>query len=121
MPQEHRMRLVTAWHAHGPAPQRKERAMGPFERRAVTYNGDTYAPGGRFRVIGDEARLDGQVPELGGSSSWRQQLRPGDLLTCTGDGFSCAPQKSHKSASPGRSHRFPTDGTAFPGTPRHAC
>ena len=60
--------------------------MGPFGRRAVTYDGVTYVPGSRYRVIGGRATLDGWIPELGGSRGWRQQLRPGDLLTCTGNG-----------------------------------
>jgi hypothetical protein len=55
-------------------------------RRAVTYDGVTYAPGGQFRVISERATLDGWVPEPHGSRGWRQRLRRGDLLTCTGYG-----------------------------------
>jgi hypothetical protein len=60
--------------------------MGPFGRRAVTYDDVSYTPGSKFRVIGTGATLDGWVPELGASRGWRQLLRPGDLLTCTGYG-----------------------------------
>jgi hypothetical protein len=60
--------------------------MGPFGRRAVTCDGVTYTPGSRYRVIDEGAALVGWVPELDGYSGWRQQLRAGDLLTCTGDG-----------------------------------
>jgi hypothetical protein len=49
-------------------------------------DGVTYAPGARFRVIGDGATLDGLEPMPGGYQSWRQPLRPGDVLTCTGYG-----------------------------------
>jgi hypothetical protein len=60
--------------------------MGSF-RRAAIYDGVTYAPGARFRVVREGATLDGWVAELaGGCRGWRQRLRPGDLLTCTGDG-----------------------------------
>ena len=60
--------------------------MGPFGRRAVVYDGVTYAPGAVFRVISEQAVLAGWVAGLGGCSGWRQQLRSGDVLTCTGDG-----------------------------------
>lgn len=60
--------------------------MTSFERRTVTWDGVTYAPGARFRVISEGVTLDGMVPEPGGYRGWRQQLRPGDVVTCTGYG-----------------------------------
>jgi hypothetical protein len=60
--------------------------MTPFERRAVTRDGVTYAPGRQFRVAREGAWLDGMVPEMGGHCGWRKQLQIGDLLTCTGYG-----------------------------------
>lgn len=56
------------------------------ERRTVTYDGLTYAPGARFRLL-TAGRLSGQVCD--GPRSWRgwaQELRPGDIVTCTGYG-----------------------------------
>ena len=60
--------------------------MTSSARRAVTYDGVAFAPGRRFRVISEGVTLDGMVAEQGGYSGWRQQLRPGDLLTCAGYG-----------------------------------
>ena len=66
---------------------RPERTGGPGgPRRAISLDGVTYAPGERFRVIAEGAVLDGLVPARGSYKSWRQQLRPGDILTCTGYG-----------------------------------
>lgn len=56
-------------------------------RRAVTYDGITYAPGARFTVAVDGARLSGW--QCDGPSAWRgwsQPLSRGDVLTCTGYG-----------------------------------
>lgn len=58
--------------------------MTPRERRAVTYDGVTYAPGARFRVIREGVILEGMVPERGGYAGWQQHLQPGDVVTCTG-------------------------------------
>jgi hypothetical protein len=55
-------------------------------RSAVTYDGVTYAPGVKFRVIQAGARLTGWTAELHGSRGWGQALEPGDVITCTGDG-----------------------------------
>jgi hypothetical protein len=60
--------------------------MTPSERRAATFDGVTYAPGTRFRAIRAGVTLDGMVPERGGYGGWRQQLQPGDVVTCTGYG-----------------------------------
>jgi hypothetical protein len=57
-------------------------------RRTVTYDGVEYRPGRRFRVVA-EATLDGLVHSPDHRSAWdgwRQQLKPGDILTCTGFG-----------------------------------
>jgi hypothetical protein len=57
------------------------------ERRAVTYDGVRYEPGGKFRVATEDATLDGM--KCAGPyawDGWRQRLRPGDVLTCTGYG-----------------------------------
>lgn len=60
------------------------------QRRATTCDGTVYAPGGRFRVLAAGAYLDGMVAESGYRTSawrgWRQDLSPGDIVTCTGFG-----------------------------------
>lgn len=56
-------------------------------RRAVTYEGIEYAPGRKYRVRVTGAWLDGMI--TAGPSAWqgwRQDLQPGDILTCTGYG-----------------------------------
>jgi hypothetical protein len=56
-------------------------------RTARTYDGIEYAPGRQFRVIAEGLRLYGVIPD--GPSAWRswaQDLRPGDIVTCTGYG-----------------------------------
>jgi hypothetical protein len=56
------------------------------DRRAITLDGVTYAPGAAFRVTA-RARLSGLKSE--GRSSWggwSQDLRPGDIVLCTGHG-----------------------------------
>jgi hypothetical protein len=60
--------------------------MTSSERRAVTRDDVTYAPGARFRVIRAGVTLDGIVPEQGGYGDWQQHLQPGDVVTCTGYG-----------------------------------
>ena len=55
-------------------------------RAAATYDGVTYAPGARFMVVAEGARLSGWTAVPGGSRGWGQDLRPGDVLTCQGDG-----------------------------------
>lgn len=47
--------------------------------------GVCYAPGARFRVL-RPMRLTGWVPGSGCVDGWGQQLRPGDIITCTGYG-----------------------------------
>jgi len=55
-------------------------------RNAHTIEGVTYAPGARFRVVKEGARLSGWVPIRGGSRGWRQDLHVGDVIECTGFG-----------------------------------
>jgi hypothetical protein len=56
-------------------------------RRTVTYDGITYAPGAQYRVITEGVTLDGMISEgRGAYGGWQQHLQPGDLLTCTGFG-----------------------------------
>jgi hypothetical protein len=59
-----------------------------FGSRGVRqYDGLTYAPGAKFRVIKEGARLTGWQP-AGPSShrGWRQDLHIGDVIECTGVG-----------------------------------
>ncbi len=60
------------------------------QRHATTCDGTVYAPGAKFRVLVRGAYLDGMVPEPGYRTSawggWRQDLNPGDIVTCTGYG-----------------------------------
>lgn len=61
--------------------------MRPPAQRTAVCDGVTYAPGSTFRVTSDNAVLSGSMPGPGGIlAEWEQALRPGDLLTCTGDG-----------------------------------
>lgn len=56
-------------------------------RTERTLDGLRYAPGTRFRITKEGARLHGFTPS--GPSSfdgWTQQLHIGDVLTCTGFG-----------------------------------
>jgi hypothetical protein len=56
-------------------------------RTATTIDGVEYAPGTKFRVTKEGARLSGYAPYgLGASISWRQDLHVGDVVTCTGFG-----------------------------------
>lgn len=61
--------------------------MRPPGQRTAVIDGVVYAPGAAFRVTSESAVLSGSVPGPDGAlSDWEQALRPGDLLTCTGDG-----------------------------------
>lgn len=58
-----------------------------LDRQPATYDGVTYAPGSRFRVIATGVTLDGMRSEGRGAwGGWRQELTPGDIVTCTGYG-----------------------------------
>jgi hypothetical protein len=60
-----------------------------MSRREVTYDGVSFAPGARFRVVGAGAYLDGLQPfgsHAGAWSGWKQELHVGDIITCTGFG-----------------------------------
>ena len=51
-----------------------------------TFDGVTYAPGKKFRVV-QPARLEGQVPHPkfpGSWTGWKQVLMPGDVVECRG-------------------------------------
>jgi hypothetical protein len=56
-------------------------------RTTVERDGLVYAPGARFKVARKGMHLFGMVPS--GPAAWKgwsQELRPGDILTCTGYG-----------------------------------
>lgn len=58
-----------------------------MNRRAVTYDGVTYAPGRQFRVTRRGVKLTGMTPDGPGAfRGWGQDLNPGDVVTCTGFG-----------------------------------
>jgi hypothetical protein len=62
----------------------------PRSNRAVTVlDGVEYAPGVRFEVVRDGARLMGMVPDNNHSftyKSWRKYLAVGDVIECAGYG-----------------------------------
>jgi hypothetical protein len=56
-------------------------------RETRTIGGVTYAPGARFRVVAEGVKLSGWVCSGPYSwSGWGQDLKPGDVITCTGFG-----------------------------------
>jgi len=55
-------------------------------RSTASYDGITYAPGTRFRVVREGLTLHGLTAEASAYRGWSQKLSPGDVLTCTGYG-----------------------------------
>lgn len=56
------------------------------DRTTRILDGTTYAPGGKFRVTKNGAKLSGWAPDDRALTGFRQDLEPGDIITCTGFG-----------------------------------
>jgi hypothetical protein len=56
-------------------------------RQTTTLDGVEYAPGGKFRVVKEGARLSGWTPMAPSAwSGWSQVLHVGDVIECRGFG-----------------------------------